>query len=226
MADTPSNATNAYGEGIKWILAISAAAVGGAFIHLKELEDQSIWVQALLALSLGLFVYSTWCGMYSLIWLNTAAMARDRRREYREEIEKMRVSPCAGDEASTAYESKVKDDLAEVSKTIEDAKRDIAPYYRHHTRSFSLALFCAAGGLLLAMLLKIVAPKIAIDKIAPVAPVGKVHYSLVPSAVHATVRGREAHTFLMNDDTGELWQMICAGDGLVAFRKVVRIEAK
>src|ERR1700758_1219505 len=87
MVDTASsNATSTYGEGVKWILAIAAAAIGGAFLHLKEIQQESIGVQVLLALSLAAFVYSIWTGMYYLLWLNTIPLARDRIKAHQEEL--------------------------------------------------------------------------------------------------------------------------------------------
>jgi hypothetical protein len=51
---------------------------------------------------------------------------------------------------------------------------------------------------------------------------GPSRFAVAYSAVHQTNHGREAHTFLINESTGELWQMVCAPDGTVAFTQIQR----
>ncbi|WP_263356864.1 hypothetical protein [Acidicapsa ligni] len=58
----------------------------------------------------------------------------------------------------------------------------------------------------------------------PAAPA--MHYEIVYSAAHKTNHGLQVHTFLLNQSTGELWQMVCAADGLVSFRKLQRRDVE
>jgi hypothetical protein len=51
------------------------------------------------------------------------------------------------------------------------------------------------------------------------------HFAVTYSAVHQTNHGREAHTFLIDQSTGDVWQMICAPDGTVAFNPIQRRSA-
>jgi hypothetical protein len=229
MAETPGSATGTYGEGVKWILTIASAAIAGAFIHLKEVEEQIIPVQALLALSLALFVYSIWTGMNYLLWLNTVPVVWDRLREYREELLKLKANAAP----DLAKESELQGRIEKESKIIKVSEEAMPPWHVRYTYSFSAALACATLAVLLSMLVNVAAPKNKDEKKADVtqggasahiANEGKAHYSLVYSAMHATSKGREAHTFLMNDETGELWQMVCDGPGHVVFQKVARIE--
>ena len=229
MADSPSNPTGAYGEGVKWILAIAAAAIAGAFLHLKEIEEQNIWTQALLALALALFVYSIWTGMYYLLWLNLVPVAFERRKANREEL-KLLETPT-GDGKKEEPDDQIKelnrliDHDTETIKLSGNAKR---AWHKHYTYSFSAALTFATLGLLLSIFLNAIAPKAKAkdradatgSKRAHVAKGAGTSYNVVYSAVHATRNGREAHTFLLNGKTGELWQMMCDSNGRVAFHKV------
>jgi hypothetical protein len=95
MVDTSSSATGTYGEGVKWILAIAAAAIAGAFVHLSEIKQESIGVQGLVALSLIAFVYSIWTGMYYLLWLNTVPLVRDRIKQNEEELTAVPITDVA-----------------------------------------------------------------------------------------------------------------------------------
>jgi hypothetical protein len=48
-------------------------------------------------------------------------------------------------------------------------------------------------------------------------------YDIVQSAVHTTRHERKAHTFLVNKDSGEVWQMLChKNDDQVEFHKIHR----
>jgi hypothetical protein len=45
-------------------------------------------------------------------------------------------------------------------------------------------------------------------------------YAIALSAIHMTNHGREAHTFLINQSDGKVWQMVCSPDGTIAFNEV------
>jgi len=47
-------------------------------------------------------------------------------------------------------------------------------------------------------------------------------YAITYSAVHQTNHGREAHTFLVDETTGHLWQMRCTTDDTAQFKRIQR----
>lgn len=49
-------------------------------------------------------------------------------------------------------------------------------------------------------------------------------YEIAYSAIHRTNRGQQVHTFLLDKSKGEIWQMVCAPDGLVSFRRISRLN--
>jgi hypothetical protein len=54
----------------------------------------------------------------------------------------------------------------------------------------------------------------------PVAVAVPLRFTITQSAVHKPRKGMEAHTFLLNQQTGEVWQMVCDGpSGAVSFRR-------
>lgn len=56
---------------------------------------------------------------------------------------------------------------------------------------------------------------------SPAPPVAS-RYAVTYSAVHQTNHGREAHTFLVDETTGNLWQMRCTPDDSVEFKGIQR----
>jgi hypothetical protein len=216
MVDTSSSATGTYGEGVKWILAIAAAAIAGAFVHLSEIKQESIGVQGLVALSLIAFVYSIWTGMYYLLWLNTVPLVRDRIKQNEEELTAVPIT-------DVAKKAEIEGRIAKQRETIKISETAMPSWYKHYTYSFSTALVCATVALLLSMVMNAASEK-ATKASGDHNTISHPHYSLALSAVHATGKGREAHTFLINDETGDLWQMVCDKGGHVAFQKVKRID--
>lgn len=216
MVDTSSSATSTYGEGVKWILAIAAAAIAGAFVHLSEIKQENIGVQGFVALSLIAFVYSIWTGMYYLLWLNLVPLAHDRIKQNEEEL-------AAVPNTDVNKKAEIEDRIAKQRETIKISESTMPSWYRHYTYSFSTALVLATVALLLSLVMNAVSKKASIVG-GDHQTISHSHYSLALSAVHATGKGREAHTFLINDETGDLWQMVCDQDGHVAFQKVKRID--
>jgi hypothetical protein len=229
MPETASSATGTYGETVKWILAIAAGAIAGAFLHLKEIEEQRYLVQGLLGLSLILFVISVWAGTNYLLWLNVIPVVREKIREYSEDIAKLGPSPMG---AEAQKKADLERRIGEENKKIGDAEETKPSWFRFYTRSFTAALACATVAIVFS------AYSAAAGYGKPKKDDGKkdcgkkecvashvTHYSMVYSAVHTIGKNRrEAHTFLMNDGTGDLWQMICDRDGHVVFQKVTRID--
>lgn len=223
MTDTPSTSTGTYGEGIKWILAIAAAAIGGAFLHLDKIERESHATQVLLGLSLLLFVCSIWSGMNYLLWLNTIPIVRERLKENRSSL-------FASDGSSSSNTNTLlRDQIRNDEKTISDAELTMPTWHRIYTYSFSAALAISTIGLLTSMFVAGMAKRTGANHnviVQSTPPVDLKRFSVVYSAVHAAGNGRhEAHTFLINNETGELWQMICDKGTMVRFSKIQRVDA-
>lgn len=219
-----SAASGTYAEGVKWMLAIAAAAIGGAFLHLKEVEEQIHWVQVLLGLSLVLFVVSVHFGTQYLLWFITGSVTRERlafsEAQLRREQSPRNPSP------DPARVQELGAEIAQARALLRSYPQNATAWHRVWKHSFPAAFLFAIAGILLAMWHKAhaqpEAPKpgpAPVSCACPPAPVQS-RFTVVYSAVHATRKGREAHTFLLNQQTGELWQMVCAPGGRVTFERV------
>lgn len=228
MSEPASSSSGAYGEGVKWILTIAATAIAGAFSHLKEIQAEGRAVQALITLALVAFVVCVWAGMNYLFWLNLIPLRKERIEESRSELAE------ADDQAES--ESKRRSDLQKKIDSdvhnLDDAERTMPTWYRIFTYAFTGALALATLGIFTSLAMrgftaqdqKQGGRKVACSHTGINSPtVSRDRFHIVYSAVHSTIHGKEAHTFLLDDQTGELWQMICQDNIRVTFRKVARI---
>jgi hypothetical protein len=104
-----------------------------------------------------------------------------------------------------------------------DATKEMPSWYLFFTVPFYAGVLIAVGVLCAGVVL----PHRAADdaKTRPVAE--PLRFAITQSAVHPTKNGREAHTFLLNQQTGELWQMICDRQGkFTAWQRVPRLDLK
>jgi hypothetical protein len=154
--------------------------------------------------------------MYYLLWLNLVPLTHDRIKQNKEEL-------AAVPNTDVNKKAEIEDRIEKQRETIGISESAMPSWYRHYTYSFSTALVFATVALLLSLVMNAVSKKASIVGCEH-QTIGHSHYSLALSAVHATGKGREAHTFLINDETGDLWQMVCDQDGHVAFQKVKRID--
>jgi hypothetical protein len=56
-------------------------------------------------------------------------------------------------------------------------------------------------------------------------PLAAPRYTIAYSALHHTNHGQQVHTFLLDQATGEVWQMVCSSNGLVSFRRLHRYDS-
>jgi hypothetical protein len=221
MAETSSSAIGTYGEGVKWLVGLSASVVAGAFLHLKEIDGQPLYLRILIAAALILFFVSIWSGINYLLWLNAVGADRERIKESREELR-----------GSVTEKEKL-----ELERRIDRSKGRIGvsetampPWHQLYTYTF-------AGGLAISMLSITLAlivaptprgepqseknPSLSKNEVA-IAPTSRFHLGY--SAVHQTSHGKEAHTFLVDDQTGRIWQMMCMSKDEVTFKQVHRTD--
>ena len=219
------SAIGTYGEGVKWILAIAAGAIGGTFLHLDLVKSQVVVVQIAVVLSLMAFSVSVGAGMNYLLWLNRELVAQERIREQRSNLQGANPpSQTAADDAQKIIQKE-----QGIVDSAASAKR---PWHVTYTNAFIAGFVFAIAAVSVSIGEGIAHPKPANasddKKTCPActAPVpDKPAYTLASSGMHRTGHGMEQHTFLLNTDTGEVWQMRCGKDGLVSFVKIP-VESK
>jgi hypothetical protein len=223
VAESSGSAIATYGEGVKWLVGISTAAVGGAFLHAKEIEELAVEFRVLVAVALFLFFVSIWGGVNYLLWLN--ALGADKER-IRENLEKLQSETIA--EKRTELQSRI--DRSE--KRTAKAEKTMPSWHRLYTFAFAGAMLIATGALCSVLLrsqtvakpMKKSAHLSCCNRPSEERPLAGARFQIVYSAIHQTGHGKEAHTFLLDDETGMLWQMVCAGNDAVALRLVQRID--
>jgi hypothetical protein len=210
----PENATDAaagYVDAVKWIVGLSGAALAGVFLHPEQLPQHPPWIKFVVALVVILFVVNVVAGAGYLVWINRVRRIKERLKEIEDEL-LATITEC--DPEALADENNA------LTKELKGAPKEMQSWYLLLTGSWCVAALIVA----LLLCVTIVSPGKTGEIVR--APVGDpLSYTITQSAVHRTKNGRQAHTFLLNQQTGEIWQMICDPRGTVtAFRRVPRLD--
>jgi hypothetical protein len=122
-----------YNEGVTWLVGLSAAAVGGAFLHYDALSGAPWYAKALFVAASLLFLATVYFGVHYAFWLYRMSNQRERREELREQL---RTETIAKEE----YEK----ELAAINKQIAEAADEIGKHHRHVLWSFGCGIIYAA----------------------------------------------------------------------------------
>jgi hypothetical protein len=213
-----SDATASYVDIAKWIVGLSAAVLAGLFLHPEHVAQWPGWAKWFLAGVLFLFGASIISGVLYPFWLSWMRRQREKIEEVEEELTKLVVKP---DPARRAK-------LEDRKKKLKDGLEKEGPRWTNFWHQMFIYFFCSAALLgVVGFCASIVVsqkkpdePKGAVE-IKKQAAVVPLRFAITQSAVHKTKKGMEAHTFLLNQQTGEVWQMVCDGpSGAVSFRRV------
>lgn len=224
MPDAPvQDAAAGYVDAVKWLVGISGAVLAGVYLHPEMLTGLPQRGRVYLALVMFLFGMSIFGGVVYLFWINRVR----RRKELIAEIEKEQSAPVV-----VPDREREKDLREKKEKLIDEEKRSqrlLGVWFAVFTGAFylgslmGLIMFCVQ----VALAQKHDDCKKKKDSEAKTVLVDPLRYTVTQSAVHRTVHGMQAHTFLLDQRTGELWQMICDPKGVVvAFQRVKRLEGE
>jgi hypothetical protein len=211
MADPPTSRVT-YLEGMKWTLALSFAAVGGAFLHLSDLSKLPYALRVVGAGAVLAFLGAAFFGVQYFIRLITD----DELRQKLKELE---------DKATQTDEDREK--INKLTKRLRDSDKSRPKIYCTQT-----VFTCVAAGLAVLFLPTAILmfhdepPKTQCGcncpaTAAPAQPAVD-RYAIVYSAVHPGRGGRVQHTFLLDKQTGTVWQMVCRKNGTVEFEESPR----
>lgn len=220
MAETSNSAIVIYGEHVKWLVGLSTTAVAGGFLHLREIEEQTFQLRLLMAVALILFLVSIWGGTNYLLWLNAVGADKERIKESSDELLR-----SVTEEKEIEIQKKINERKARIGR----AEKAMPSWHKLYTFTFAGALAFSTLFISLALLVYQAPTSATHSEQNPsssksevqIAPTSRYH--LVYSAVHQTGHGKEAHTFLLDDQTGIMWQMMCVGKNEVTFKQVQRI---
>lgn len=221
MPDAPvQDAAAGYIDAVKWLVGISGAVLAGVYLHPEMLTGLPLRGRVYLAVVMFLFGMSIFGGVVYLFWINRVR----RRKERIAEIEKEQSAPVVVPDREKGNQ------LREEKETlIEEEKRS------QRLRAIWFAVFTGAFylGSLMGLIMFCVQVAFAEkhddckkkDCEGKTVLVDPLRYTMTQSAVHRTGHGMQAHTFLLDQTTGEIWQMICDQKGVVvAFQRVKRLE--
>lgn len=227
MADSAQDAKAGYVDAVKWIVGISTALLAGVFLHPELTSGWSLLGKVSLVVVLLLLGASIVGGVVYLLWLNWIRWRKEQIAEIDQELSLPIVLPDP-DRAK-----KLRAERVLLLKEQEDSKGTRDFWYWAFILTF---LFGGAIGIITfcAQIVYGQKPKddckkdcrdnCCDDKGAATTPDLR-RFTVVQSAVHKTVHGMQAHTFLLDQQTGAMWQMICDQKGaVVAFQRVRRLD--
>ncbi len=214
----PSESAAGYVDAVKWMVGLSGAVFAGIFLHSEQITQRPLGVRIFLALVLGALGMSILGGVGYLLWLN-----RMRRvKEHLEEIKGALAAPVTTpDRDETNRLTAKKKELTEELNGSDEAMEGwfqllLKPFFVGSV--FGILAFCVSVAWPYQA-----AKKEEEKKTVPVAV--PLHFVMTQSAIHRTKNGMQAHTFLLNQQTGEVWQMVCDTKGqVIAFRRVPRFD--
>lgn len=222
--DTPAASGSGYSDGVKWTIGLSGAAVAGAFLHLDELSKQPTPGRWILAFAVACFAISIISGVNYLHWLMAADVARIRIPE----IEKEQIdlgTPDPADKAKVERCDTLDKRHKRYVKKIERAYVVSPRWHVAYIVNFIIAAALATIIFFAAIVRHSAQPDGQQNKQCNV---GKCPTTVAPanrfvvtySALHQGRHGKETHTFLLDQQTGQLWQMRCNASGTVEFRQI------
>jgi hypothetical protein len=236
MSDKPPSVGSSYSEGVKWTIGLSGAAVAAVFLHLGEIGKQSTYARWLIAIAVGLFAISIMCGVNYLHWLMADDTDRDRQKEIKEELSALDQGENREDAEDTdnqnSKDNQEDDRRALLKKRLVKHRKRSDKSYRVKPRwhvaylvSFLLAAMLSSIVLFIAVV-QAHAPQEQGKKEAecvcgkfPAAATSN-RFAITYSALHQGRHGKETHTFLLDQQTGEVWQMQCTAQDKVEFQPV------
>lgn len=124
-----------YNEGVTWVVGLSAAAAGGAFLHYDALSGAQPLVRALFFFVAGCFLGTVGVGVQYAFWLHYARNAQDREQQLRERENR---------QAETADALEYSRELQAITNNIGEARKHVASLHKYLHWLFSSGLVGAA----------------------------------------------------------------------------------
>lgn len=211
MADAAQDTVSGYADAVKWIVGLSGAVFAGVFLHPEQVAQRTEAMKIYFAVVLFLLGTSMIGGVVFLLWLNRLRNMKDSIRERKGNAA---LPIVAAEQAEREEQGKQKKTPEE---KLRRARRNMNRWYWVLSVPFYLGAFLGVVAFCVVIALPVDKPRVTI-------PV-PLRFTVLQSAVHRTKMGMQAHTFLLNQQTGEIWQMICGPQGdMVEFRRVKWVD--
>jgi len=202
-----------YRDSVKWAVGLSSAALLGAAGALDKVQKSPKPFQLLFGLFVVASALSLLCaGIYYFALTNFGNTYERAQRLWKRVQGRGDFNPQALETDDALAHVANPDDLREVALAYRDAKR----VYRRLHGWTKWSLF-ATVFLVPVVLISAVCATNVPEAAKPLPP----HYSIAISGSHRGADGKmHVHTFLLSDNTGEVWQMVCEGPNRVEFVRV------
>jgi hypothetical protein len=218
-AEGSGDTLSVYRPTVTWLVGLSGAAVGGAFLNFDKVSAAPWCVRLVFFLAAAAFGVAVYYGVHYIFYMNEVS----NQNEHITFIEKA-LESCPEEKKQN-----LRGEKAEADQASKEAWKNLGDAHNYSIWGFGFGMFFSAVLLGIALAAG-VRPKpqeagaqnfisVPRESNCPTASV----FEITQSAVHATSHGREAHTFLLNKNTGELWRMVCRKPDEVDFRRVHRI---
>lgn len=195
MPDQPDDAISRAGQGVNWLVGLSGGAIGGALLKFDWLLKLPYPAKVAFLIAAIFFLASICFGVFYAFQLFAVKQFKDSLEETRKRDP---ANPASIQEAQTAL----------------TGERTKAGNY-HNLTMLSFAL--AGTATIAALYFALFGPPFAPPKPAPLATN---KYSITTAQVVRSGRTLHSHTFLLNQQTGEVWEMTCRSGKAVEFRRV------
>lgn len=186
-------------QGANWLVGLSGAALGGALAKLDWILKFPTSGKIAFLVAAFFFLASILAGVFYAFQLFAL---KQRKQKLEEEKRSQPLDVNAVTEARTR---------------LAEANQKVRGYHNATMVTFALAgvatLFCLGFQLF-----------IPTSPPPPPKPIPASHYTLTNVPVHIGGRLSHSHTFLLNQQTGEVWLMTCRPDKTVDFRRVQKLK--
>jgi hypothetical protein len=183
-------------QSINWLVGLSGGAIGGALLKFDWLTKLRLSAKLAFLTAACFFFSSILFGVYYAFQMLAV-------RRYRDELGEAQAEWPPND------------------KRTDDAKNKLSKA-RGKARSYHLGTMFTFGlagiATIVVLCIALLAPPTVAKETKP--PPNK--YLISNSQVYVRGRLSHSHTFLLDQQTGEVWEMMCRKGNLVEFRRVVR----
>lgn len=197
MPDQPKDSISQTNQSINWLVGLSGGALGGALLKFDWLLKLRFSAKVAFLIAACFFLASILWGVYYAFQM--LAVGR-----FQDDLDKAKAEWPPDDNR-----------INEAKQKVEKATKKA-----HGFHLKTMVTFLVAGiATIVVLFLSLLAPPPAETKEVRPHPN---KFLITTSQIYSKGRLSHSHTFLLNQQTGEVWQMICSKDEFVEFRRVNR----
>jgi len=197
VPDQPTDSISQRNQSINWLVGLSGGAIGGALLKFDWLLKLRVSARVAFLTAACFFLLSILCGVYYAFQVLAVGRLQDELNEAKAEWPPN------------------EDRTGNVKRRLDKAQDKALSFHLGTMLTFGVAGLATIAVLFIALL----APPVEAKKETKRPPD---KYLISNSQVYIKGRLSHSHTFLLNEQTGEVWEMVCRSGGLVEFRRVMR----